>query len=229
MPAQILPVSALHEAPQTGICFRLRDPVAPTPRALVLLNHGVGGNEHNLVPLATQLPDDLLVVLTRGPLQFGPGQYGWFRVGFTAHGPHMDPAEAEAGRAKLLAFISEMQATHGIATEKTIVAGFSQGGIMSASVGLSAPGQVAGFGLLSGRILPELAPHLATKLQLGALQAFISHGTEDNTLPVSWAERAEKWLDELGVRYEAHRYAAGHELTAEMIADFLKWQHKVLD
>lgn len=228
MPAQILPVSALHESQQTGICFRLRETPPSTPRALVLLNHGVGGNEYNLIPLATQLPDDLLVVLTRGPLQFGPGQYGWFRVGFTAHGPHMDPAEAEAARTRLLAFIREIQTAHGIAAGKTIVAGFSQGGIMSASVGLSAPGQMAGFGLLSGRILPELAPHLAPKQHLGTLQAFISHGTEDNTLPVSWAERAEKWLDELGVRHEAHRYAAGHELTTGMITDFLKWQNKVL-
>lgn len=61
-------------------------------------------------------------------------------------------------RLALIRFVKQMQATFGIAPQHTVIAGFSQGGILSFSVALSAPERVAGFGVLSGRILPELEP-----------------------------------------------------------------------
>src|SRR5208283_4767584 len=92
-----------------------------------------------------------------------------------------------------------------------------------ASVALSRPELVAGFGLLSGRILPELAPRIAPRGALQGLGAYVSHGQGDTTLPPAWAERSEAWLQELGVPWESRRYPAGHELTPEMARDFHAW------
>jgi phospholipase/carboxylesterase len=223
-----LSISALHEEADMPVTFRLREPVTEKPDVCVILQHGVGGNETNLAALALQLPPNALVMLTRGPLNFGPNQYGWFRVNFGANGPRLDPAEAERAREALLQVVQTTQQRYDISPKRTVLAGFSQGGIMSASVALTEPEKLGGFAILSGRILPEIEPQLASREHLAQLQAFISHGEFDNTLPVFWAERAQTWLEQLGVPLQAQRYPAGHELTAAMQADFLAWLNRII-
>lgn len=208
--------------PATGLFF-LHRPAQREARGLVVLLHGVGGNEENLAALAPQFGDDIEVLLPRGPLALGPSQFAWFQVSFTAQGPRIDAEQAEAARLLLLSFLASQQAVRGVSPARSIVAGFSQGGIMSASVALTAPGSVAAFAILSGRILPELAPRLAPRAALARLQALVSHGSQDNTLPASWADRAEAWLSELGVPTTARRYPAAHSVTPAMAEDFVRW------
>lgn len=209
--------------PVSGLSFRLLQPVPAAPRRLLVLLHGVGGHELSVAGLADGVPDDTLVALVRGPLALGPQQFAWFQVAFTAQGPRIVPEQAEHSRQALIALIAELQRVHGVAPVHTVVAGFSQGGIMSASVALSAPAVVAGFGLLSGRILPELEPHLAPRAALAGLQGFVGHGTDDSKLPVDWAHRAHQGLEALGVPHVLKLYPIDHGISAEMQADFLAW------
>ena len=207
----------------TGLSYRVRTPAAAKPRGCVVLLHGVGGDETNLAALGEVLARDTLVLLPRGPLTLGPGQFGWFRVAFTATGPAIQENEADSSRRVVARFVEQLQAAHGIAPAQTVIAGFSQGGIISASVALSEPERVAGFGLLGGRILPELKPHLASRERLHHLRAFVGHGLQDNTLPASWAERSDRWLGELGVTHETRLYPGGHAISAPMQVDFVEW------
>ncbi|WP_114974062.1 alpha/beta hydrolase-fold protein [Rhodoferax ferrireducens] len=216
-------ISPLQRDPAFDLLFRLRQPVPARPKACVLLLHGVGGSEMNLAELAGAIDPDTLVVLPRGPLEFAPGQFGWFRVAFTASGPSIVAAEAEQSRQAVIRFIGQLQAAYGIDPKKTVVAGFSQGGIVSASVALSAPEQVGGFAVLSGRILPELEPHIASRERLSTLRGFIAHGEFDNKLPMTWAQRADSWLTELGIAHETRLYPMGHEISAAVASDFLHW------
>lgn len=209
--------------------FATRPARSYTPKALVLLLHGVGGSEDNLADMAAAMDPDVLVVMPRGPLTLGAGQYGWFRVNFTAAGPVIVASEAEQSRQTVLRFVEELQVAHGIASQRTVIAGFSQGGIVSASVALSAPGRLAGFGLLSGRILPELAPQLAARTQLAHLRAFIGHGEYDSKLPLVWAQRADRWLSELGVAHVTRLYPIDHGISAAMQADFLAWLKALIE
>ncbi|HEU4371854.1 MAG TPA: PHB depolymerase family esterase, partial [Telluria sp.] len=143
----------------SGLTYRVRPAQSGQGKApcLVLL-HGVGANELGFIELARQMDPRLVVVLARGPLEFGPMQFGWFQVSFTPSGPAINAAQADLSRQKLVSFIEQLPQAHGIDPGRIWIAGFSQGGIMSASVGLTAPEQVAGFGILSGRILPEVLP-----------------------------------------------------------------------
>jgi phospholipase/carboxylesterase len=211
-----------HEA-SSGLAYRVRQPAPLQPVRLLVLLHGVGGNETNLLNLADGVADDTLVVLVRGPLQLGPEQRAWFRVAFMAQGPSIVAEEAESSRKALIALVAQLQAAHGVVPQCTVVAGFSQGGIMSASVALSAPHHVAGFGLLSGRILPELQSQLAPKDALQSLQAFVGHGEHDTKLPVAWAHKSDQWLNDLGVVHALQLYPIDHGISAEMQADFLTW------
>lgn len=228
MPNHSVSISALQQASGLALSYRVREPVPSRPSACLILLHGVGGNETNLAELAAAVDPSVLVLLPRGPVQLGVDQCAWFRVAFSANGPRLDPAEANQARETLLAFIGDIQTRYGLDAGQVVMAGFSQGGIMSASVALSEPEQVRGFGILSGRILPELAPYLADRDRLAPLQAFIGHGDADSVLPVSWAQRSEQMLGELGVAYDSRRYAAGHMLTNEMKTDFLAWLDALL-
>jgi phospholipase/carboxylesterase len=161
-------------------------------------------------------------------MTLGQGQYGWFRVNFTATGPVIVATEAEQSRQTLLRFVKQLQSAYGIAPQKTVIAGFSQGGILSASVALSAPELVAGFGVLSGRVLPELEPHIAAREQLTNLRAFIGHGQNDSKLPVMWAQRSDQLLSDLGVAHLTRLYPIDHGISTAMQADFLSWVGSVI-
>lgn len=221
-------VFALVQDPAFALAHRVRDPGTARPTSLLLLLHGVGGNETNLAGLAAGIEPDVLVVLPRGPLTLGNAQHAWFRVAFTGEGPQIVAEEAEASRQTLVRFIAQLQAAYGIAPARTLIAGFSQGGILSASVGLTAPASVAGFAVLSGRILPELEPLLAPPGQLAHVQALVAHGRNDMKLPVSWAGRAGALLRRLGVAHVLRLYPGGHGPSDAMARDFLDWTHATL-
>lgn len=213
----------LIDAVDYAFAFRLLEPLPASPRRLLVLLHGVGGHEQQLASLGAAADADTLVVLPRAPRSVGEGMFGWFRVGFTEAGPQINPEEAEAARLALIEFIGQLQSRYAVDPAHTIVAGFSQGGIMSAGAVLTAPGFAAGFAVLSGRILPEIEPHLGAPDRLHALHALIIHGRQDDKLPVAWAERADAWLRRLGVPHDLRLHDARHELTPRMQADFLAW------
>lgn len=223
MASSVPSLSELRLDGPSGLSYRVRLPQPAHPRVLLVLLHGVGGRETDLAELAAGVDPGVLVVLVRSRLPLGPEQFGWFRVAFTTEGPKIAAGEAEDSRHALIRFLDRMQALYGIEARRTILAGFSQGGILSASVALSAPERLGGFAILSGRILPELEPRIAGREWLAHLRAFISHGEQDSTLPVAWAQRADRRLADLGVPHVTRLYPAGHTLNPEMQADVLAW------
>jgi phospholipase/carboxylesterase len=208
----------------SGLTYRVRPEQAGDGKApCLILLHGVGANEVGLIALAQQMDPRLTVVLARGPLEFGPMQFGWFQVQFTQNGPAINPAQAELARQQLLRLVEQLPQLHDVDPARILVAGFSQGGIMSASVGLTAPDKVAGFGILSGRILPEVLPLVQPSPALKQLRAFVSHGVQDDKLGIHFARNAKQVLDGLNVPLAYHEYQASHSLTAPMIHDFKLW------
>jgi phospholipase/carboxylesterase len=228
-------LSEVINEPVSGLAYRVRPArVATAGGGLVaapclLLLHGVGANEAGFIELARDMDPRLTVVLVRAPLVLAPGRFAWFEVSFTPSGPAINPAQAEASRGQLLEFIGQLPAACGADPERVWIAGFSQGGIMSASVGLTAPGRVAGFGVLSGRILPEVLPQVERSPALASVQAFVSHGVHDEKLGIHFAHHARDVLSALDVPLAYHEYSAGHGLDRDMVADFQRWIGSQLD
>jgi phospholipase/carboxylesterase len=206
------------------LTHRVRPAQAASGKApcLVLL-HGVGANEAGLIEFARKQDPRLVVILARGPITFGPQQFGWFQVRFGPDGPVINATQAEQSRRSLLTFIGQLPDAYGVDPARIWIAGFSQGGIMSASVGLTSPEAVAGFGLLSGRILPEILPLVQAGPALTQLQAFISHGVQDEKLGIHFARKARALLQQFGVPAHYVECEANHELNDTMQRDFCDW------
>ncbi|MGL6591878.1 alpha/beta hydrolase [Aeromonas hydrophila] len=209
------------------LAYRYR-PAVGQPIGLVILMHGVGSNEDSLLGLGSFIPNNLSVVSVRSPLTMAPGAYSAFSVSFTGNGPKIDTAAAEASRQRLLRFIPELQLRYGVTSDQTLIAGFSQGGIMSASLALTAPKCVRGFAILSGRILPEIEPLIARAEDLQHLSALVIHGKNDDRLPYFWAEKSTELLQTHGIPSHLLNYGIGHEITHEVATDFASWVRNIL-
>lgn len=195
---------------------------ASTPPLLLLL-HGVGSNEHDLFGLVPYLDKRFLIISVRAPNTLGPGSYAWFEVDFTPQGPAINPAQAEASRKALITFLDEAVNAYDADPKQIYLMGFSQGAIMSASVALTRPQLVAGVVLMSGRILPEIQPLIASNEELSGLPFLVVHGTADMVLPISYGRASRQLLSSLPVELTYHEYRIGHEVSQESLADVTAW------
>lgn len=204
--------------------YEVRPPKIKTDNPpLLLLLHGVGGNEQNLFTLADSFPDYYKVVAVRGPLTLGHNSYAWFNVRFSSGKPIINEKEAEASRKVILKFLDELKDKERYDEKNVYLMGFSQGGIMSYSTALTEPEKIAGIAVMSGRLLPEVKPLITSNARLSKLKVFISHGRQDNVLPVQYAYDAIEYLKSKGISPEFHEYPEGHTITQEMFTDVKKW------
>jgi phospholipase/carboxylesterase len=213
-----------------SLVHRVHQPVHPIdhPPLLILL-HGVGGNEQNLFTLTPQLDTRCVIISARAPHQRGRGSFAWFNVQFAPSGPVILPEQAEASRQLLLRFIDEAVGAYGTDPRQVYLMGFSQGAIMSASVALTVPEVVAGAVLMSGRILPEIRPLIADDSRLSGLPFLVIHGTADNVLPIHHGRASRDLLTSLPIQLTYREYAMGHEIRPESLADIQTWLRKRLD
>lgn len=216
------PGDLVDDAHSNGFAYRLLAPDA-TPRALVVLLHGVGGDELQLAAVAATLPRDVAVALPRGPRTISGERLGWFRVGLGSDPPQVVMDEAEDSRQRLLTLVGHLQSTLDVAPSWTWLAGFSQGGVLAASAALTAPERVAGMAIACGRILPEIEDAIASREAVSHLQALIVHGRDDDTLPPRWADDAAARLDTLGVEHRLEMVDGGHELSKTVLASLSAW------
>jgi phospholipase/carboxylesterase len=208
----------------------VRKPVteARTPPLLLLL-HGVGSNEHDLYELAPFLDKRFLIISVRAPNTLGAGSYAWFEVDFTSQGPIINPEQAEASRKTLITFLQEAITIYGADPQQVYLMGFSQGAIMSASVALTRPELVAGVVLMSGRILPEIQPSIASNEKLSGFPILVVHGTADMVLPISYGRASRELLSSLPIALTYHEYAMGHEVSQASLRDVTVWLTERLD
>lgn len=192
------------------------------PPVLILL-HGVGSNENDLFSFAQIAPDNFLVISARAPYTLSAGSYAWYSVDFSAGKPVIDAAQAEKSRTELLRFLDQLKELHDFDPGKVFLCGFSQGAIMSYSVGLTQPDKIKGIAVLSGRLLDEVKPKISKTEQLKKLQVFIAHGEQDNVLGAHYAAEANLYLKQLGIIATTKLYNHGHTIDHGEIVDLMQW------
>lgn len=202
------------------LIYRARHPkvLQGRPPLLVLL-HGVRGNELGMEAIAEAMDPRFLALSVRGPYQSGPDAYRWFDVQFTANDLLIDSAEAESSRRALLQFINDAVMGFGADPRRVYLLGFSQGATLAWSLALTAPQRLRGVVGIAGRVLPEVAPLVAPAADLRHLTVLIQHGQRDPVVDPARGRDARDLFAELGLMLGYREYDAAHQLCPAMLLD----------
>lgn len=219
--------SSFLKGEETLLHYIVREPkIKQDNPPLLILLHGVGSNEKDLFSFADQLPDNYLVISARAPYEISPGSYAWYEVDFSSGKPVINKEKAEKSRSILVQFINQLKEKHKFDDRRVYLCGFSQGAIMAYSVGLTRPDKIKGIAVLSGRLLEEVKPLIKQSEALSKLKVFISHGTQDNVLPVHYANEASAYLKGLGISPDYKEYPEGHTISSGMLDALAEWLRK---
>ena len=201
----------------------LERPAANEAEGLLVLHHGRGTDERDLLGLADALdPGRRLHAYTpRAPLTLpGSPGYHWYlvpRVGYP------DPDTFRAARAALAGFHDRIWEETGLGPADTVFGGFSMGAVMSYAMALGADRPpVAGIMAFSGFVPvvegwePELEDREETR-------AFVAHGRADPVIEVGFARSARDLLVAAGLEVEYRESGVGHQIDPSQLADAVAW------
>jgi phospholipase/carboxylesterase len=212
---------------EAELVFRER-PATGDPRGLLVLHHGRGSDEDDLLPLGDVLDPErrFHVVSPRAPLQLAgwPG-YHWYvvpRVGYP------DRETFETAYRRLAGFHDALWERTGLRPEQTVLGGFSMGTVMSYALGLGtdrpAPAGILAF---SGFIpvVEGWQPVLEGKRHV---RVFIGHGRRDPIMEVGFARRAREHLEGAGFDVEYHESDVAHHIDGAHVAAAVPWLRSTL-
>jgi phospholipase/carboxylesterase len=205
-------------------------PAAAEAAGLLVLHHGRGADEHDLLGLADVLDPErrLHVVTPGGPLTVPgfPGKH-WYvvpRVGYP------DPDTFRTAHAKLAAFHDQLWEQTGLTPEQTVFGGFSMGSVMSYALGLD-PQRPAPAGVLAfSGFVPTVEGWTADVAGRAAsgLRAFIAHGRQDPIMDVSFARQARDLLEAGGIDVDYHESDAAHHIDPQHVPAAVSWLAQTL-
>jgi phospholipase/carboxylesterase len=188
-------------------------------RTLVLL-HGYGADENDLLPIAHELDPRLRVTSLQGPVALGGPMRAWFNLSQDPAGRiSFDLEEARGAVHGAAAAIEEIAA----ASPRPLLLGFSQGAGIALGVSLLRPELAAGVISLSGvaRALDD-RDHAPAE-QLRGFPVFAAHGAQDPLIPIQLGRKLRDDLTRLGVEVEWHEYPMGHMVVPEELDDAREW------
>ncbi len=199
-------------------------PSAKPTKALVLL-HGVGSNETDLLGLAPLLSDDRLIVSIRAPIEMAPRAFAWFHVQFTESGPMHTWSEAETSLFLIEDALADLSKRSGIPLSQISVFGFSQGAIMTIGLALTSKLNLKMYIASSGRTLPEIASlaQLKPLAEPTSRHLYLTHGVSDSKLPIRKARETKEILQSKRLQLTYKEYDSGHTITPELLCDAKKW------
>ena len=190
-------------------------PDEPTDRMVVVL-HGRGADEQDLLPVARELPPAHVVSL-RAPDPMGPG-YTWYELDLSAGGLHRsqpDPDDFRRSLDLVSDSVSAARAAYG--PESVGLLGFSQGAITALSLLLEDPARFDWVVALHGYLAESHADR--TPDGLSGVPVFVGAGEADEVIPVARAEAAAETLREAGAPVTYRTYPTGHGIGREELDD----------
>lgn len=210
------------------------EPSRGRANASVIWLHGLGADGHDFEPIVPhiQLADglDVRFVFPHAPklpvtINGGMVMPAWYDILEMSIERSVDETQLKQSAAWVHALI-EHEIERGIAAERIVLAGFSQGGAVAYEAGLTFPKKLAG--------IMALSTYLATKdtLVAEAVQAqtpiLVQHGNQDPIVPVTLGQMATEWLEAKGYSVQYQTYPMAHQVSGSQIADIASWLNQVL-
>ncbi len=184
------------------------------PETLLLL-HGTGGTEHDLVPLGRRLAPSAHLLAPRGKVLEG-GHARFFRR--LAPGV-FDVEDVRLRAGELKRFVAAAASRYGLDPSRVWAVGYSNGANIAAALLLLHPDALAGAVLLRPvlPLKPDMAPGLAGK------PVFIAAGRRDPLAPAEAVEALAEWLRRGEAQLTVRWQEAGHGLAPEELDAVRAW------
>jgi len=236
-----------------GLAFAER-PVAGDPAGLLVLHHGRGTSELDLLPLADAVDPErkLVVVAPRAPLSIpgAPGHH-WYQVGDgerqshshhqvgdgerQSHSHHQvprvghpDPETFGAAYRALAEFHDALWERTGIGPAETVLGGFSMGSAMSYALGLGLDRPPPAGILAWSGFIPTLEFWEPDLVGRGPLRCFVAHGRRDPVIVVDFARRAVARLEAAGIEVAYHESDVAHQISPATVPAAAGWLAETL-
>jgi phospholipase/carboxylesterase len=185
------------------------------PSRLLLLIHGLTGDENSMWVFTRDLPKEYWMIAPRAPHTAEPFGYSWRTV---QPGTFAKPTfeqllpAAEA----LIRLVDQYQASAGIESSEFDVMGFSQGAAMSSVLAFLYPQRIRKIGILSG-FVPSGADQYIERRPLQGKKIFVAHGTKDEMVPVDRARASMEILESAGAEITYCEDEVGHKVSLNCV------------
>ena len=222
---------------ETGLHYRLRR--GQPKRGLIVMLHGLSGDENVMWIFDHALPRTATVVAPRALYNSEFGGYSWTRAVVRDQFTDVDFQEAAD---HLQRFIDKASTLYQVDPRRVIVMGFSQGAALSYAFSLEHPVMLCGVIALAGFLArynrhshrtcaARSAVQVSTPLrsaQNASLRYLIVHGAHDEAVPIDRAREAQSVLESRGASVEYHEHRVGHKVSAQGMKEIKHWIDKTL-
>jgi len=191
---------------------RFREPGGEGPHPVIMLLHGWTGDENAMWIFASRLPENHLLIAPRGPYKTPYKGYSWYPVKRGNIWPSLEDIKPAVDN--LLNLMEVWPDSPAADFSQLRLAGFSQGAAMAYTTALLYPDRVISLAGLAG-FMPEGASKHIHNHPLDGMPIFISHGKEDELVPIEKAREAVSLLERSGAKVTYCEHDVGHKLNAE--------------
>ena len=215
-------------------CITL-EPDSPAT-ACVIWMHGLGADGNDFVPIVPELNlptgHGVRFVFPNAPTMPVTINGGYvMRAWYDIVSAELDKRADEGGVRSSQALIEELiadQRSKGIAADRILLAGFSQGGVIALQTGLRHPDKLAGIMALSTYLACADSLGVEASAANRQIPLFMVHGSMDPVIPVALAKLSKARLETHGYKVEWHEYGMPHSVCAEEIDDIAAFLKRVL-
>ena len=185
-------------------------------RLTLLLLHGTGGSESDLIPLGRFISPGASLLSPRGNVLENGTITRFFR---RFEEGVLDVEDLKIRTAELAEFIKRAAGAYGFSTNRLVAVGYSNGANIAASLLLLRPQTLAGAILFRPMVplVPDPMPDLSDK------RVLICSGVIDQVVRRSEPERLQKLLGRAGAQVDLHWVNASHSVTQEEVEAARSW------
>lgn len=211
------------------------NPSGAHPEASVIWMHGLGADGHDFVPIVERfksLASHVRFVFPHAPMRAitvngGMRMRAWYDIFAVALARREDKASIKDSE-RLIDLLIQREKALGVATNRIVLAGFSQGGAMALYAGLRYPEPLAGIIALSSYLpLPDTFADERNLVNQNT-PILMAHGLFDTVVPMALDEMAKEKLESLGYTIDWFSYPIAHTVISEEIDDIYHFLQKIL-
>lgn len=207
----------------------------PKPSHSVIWLHGLGADGNDFVPIVQQLKLPKLgirFVFPHAPMRpvtinGGFVMRAWYDIVAQDLAQRADEAGIRHSQAAIDALIAK-EAVRGMPASRVVLAGFSQGGVISLQTGLRHHKTLAGVMSLSAYLPLASTVEKERNAANQDTPIFIGHGMADNVVPLKAGTTARDQLIKLGYDVDWHQYPMAHSVCPQELDDIGAWLTRVL-